>query len=385
MKIIFALTIYETGGVSTVARNLMDCFSTDGVDVVLLTEKLSHTHYPIGKRLRVINLDILSKKGFFAKAFNIARHIKSIRKCIAKERPDIIISFGAYINCHILLSLLFGLSKKPKIILTEHSEEMFLKVIKYENVKRIFFKIVYKMLMLFLYPRADYIVTVSKNIELYMKKLYLVSPRRVRTIYNPINIDRIKELCTEDDSLLNFNDPLPCVGTISRLSPEKGIRFLIKGFEILLDRTDARLIIIGDGAERLYLEQMARDIKIEKKVIFTGFVDNPFKYLAKIDTFVLPSLWEGFPNVLLEAMACRVPVVVSNSAGGVREVIKNRVNGLLIEPGSASAISDSVYALLSDNRLRENIIKEAYETVKQFDIVPTKKQYENLIFDLIER
>ena len=103
----FVLTIYEIGGVSTVARNLMDCFNRDGYDIVLLTEKLSSGHYPIDSRIRFINMDISPQGKIFAKIFNIMHHIVTMRRHIVNENPDVILSFGTYINCHVLLSLLF--------------------------------------------------------------------------------------------------------------------------------------------------------------------------------------------------------------------------------------------------------------------------------------
>jgi len=412
MKIMFLLTIYEVGGISTVAKNLSEALGSEKFEIVLLTEKLSLRHYPIDSNIKLINLDISPHKGFIAKAFNMMRHLISMRRYIINEAPDIILSFGAYMNCHMLLSLLFLRGKRPKVILTEHSEEMFLKIrneaprVKargflerntewllpirglktevlwprmYKNMRYAFFNKAYRVLMLFLYHKADYIVAVSKSIAFSVKKIFFVMPYKIKVIYNPVDINRIKRLCKEEGPLLNFNRPLPCIGTVSRLSSEKGIHFLIQGFKVLLDKTDARLIIVGDGMERLRLEQMVRGLGMQEKVIFTGSADNPFKYIAKMDVFVLPSLWEGFPNVLLEAMACGVPVVASDSGGGIKEIIINEVNGLLIKPGSYLDIAESVYDLLSNKEKRLKIIGEAYKKVEQFDIGLIKKEYMSLI------
>lgn len=378
MKIMFLLTIYEVGGISTVAKNLSEALKTDKFEIVLLTEKLSSKHYPIDSNIKVINLDISQRRGFVAKAFNIARHLISMRRHIISEAPDIILSFGAYVNCHALLSLLFFKGKRPKVILTEHSEEMFLKV-RNKGIRYILFKKLYKILMSILYCNADHIVAVSKSIASGLRKIFFVPPDKVKVIYNPVNINRIKELCKEECLLLNFSRPLPCIGTVARLSPEKGVHFLIQGFKILLDKIDSRLIIVGDGIERLRLEQMVKESGIQEKVVFTGYTDNPFKYVAKMDVFVLPSLWEGFPNVLLEAMACGVPVIASDSGGGIREIIINKVNGLLIKPGSSLDITSSMYDLLSDKEKRLKIIEEAYRKVEQFDISLIKKEYISLI------
>lgn len=378
MKIIFILTAYEIGGVSTVARNLID--SLDRLDIVVLTERTSEKHYPVGNRARFINLDISSKRGVFAKAFNIIRHLRLMRKHILNEAPDVVISFGCQVNCYALLSLLFRKSERPRVIITEHSEEMFLKS-KGGDIRHNISKNVYKILIVFLYHGSDYIVTVSRSIARHIKRLVFVDPRIVKVIYNPVNIDKINQLCKEERLSVDFKNNLPYIGTISRLSPEKGVHFLIYGFKNLLDKVNARLIIVGDGVERIRLEKMARDLDIEDKVTFTGWQDNPFKYLARMDIFVLPSLWEGFSNVILEAMACGVPVIASDSTGGIREAIKSGVDGLLIEPKSPSLISETVYYLLSNREEREKIIKEAHKTVRRFDLDVIEKQYKAL-FDI---
>lgn len=379
MKIMFALTIYEIGGVSTVARNLMDCFDMDGHDIVLLIEKLSPRHYLINNRIRLINMDIAPQSGFLAKVFNFMRHIILMRRHITREAPDVILSIGAFINCNSLFSLLFYLNKRPKIIIDEQSEEMFLKT-KPKNIKTFFLKAMYKILMFCLYCQSDYIVATSKSIASSIKRLLFVSPHKVKVIYNFVDSNKIRELCKEKDLPQDFNSALPFIGTVSRLAPEKGVHFLIQGFKSLLDKVDARLIIVGDGVEKSRLEQMAKELGIKEKVFFTGLADNPFKYIKKMDVFILPSLWEGFPNVLLEAMTCGVPVIASDSVGGISEVIQNKKNGLLVKPGSSLAISEAVYYLLSNKERRERIIEEASKSVKQFDSSIIKKQYESLIF-----
>ena len=129
----FVFTIYETGGVSMVAKNLLDCMDTDKIEAVLLAQKLSTRDYSIKNRARLINLDIQPQKNIFTKIQNAIRCLISMRKVISTEAPDVILSFTAPANCYVLFSLLFRLSKKPKIIISEHSEHMFLRV-KSQNI-----------------------------------------------------------------------------------------------------------------------------------------------------------------------------------------------------------------------------------------------------------
>jgi len=380
MKIMFILTAYERGGTSTVARNLLDFLMEEKINVTLLTENMSDRHYPIDERVKVIDLKVSPQRNFLLKIFNVAHHLLSMRRSIASESPDVVVSFAFQANCYTLLSLLFRFGKRPKVIITEHTEEMFLKT-KNSDLKYKFFKFFYRTLMLFLYGRADHIITVSKAIAGHVKKMFFVSSHKVKVVYNPVVVDKIKKLSAEGSVSVDFEDKAPCIATISRLSNEKGIHFLIHGFKILLETIDARLIIVGDGVDRLLLERMAEDLEIREKVIFTGWVDNPFKYLKKTDVFVLPSLWEGFPMVVLEAMACGIPVIVTDSSGGIREVIKDGINGLLIKSGSPISISESIHDLLSNKKKIHGMVEEAYKTVRHFDISEIKEQYKTLIFN----
>lgn len=380
MKIMFVLTAYERGGTSTVARNLLDFLIEEKINVALLIENLSDRHYPIDSRIKVVDLKISPRKNFLLKIFNVARHLLSMRRVIAIESPDVVMSFAFQANCYTLLSLLFRFGKRPKVIITEHTEEMFLKT-KNNDLKYKFFRFFYKTLMLFLYGRADHIIAVSKAIAEHVKKIFFVSQYKVKVIYNPVAIDKIKKLSAEGGLSINFEDKVPYIATISRLSKEKGVHFLIHGFKILSEDIDARLIIIGDGIDRLLLERMAEDLKIREKVIFTGWVDNPFKYLKKTNVFVLPSLWEGFPMAVLEAMVCGIPAIVTDSSGGIREVIRDGINGLLIKSGSPVSISKSIHDLLSNNKKIHSMVEEAYKTVRHFDISEIKGQYKTLIFN----
>jgi len=380
MKIMFILTTYEKGGVSTVARNLLHSMAEEKLNLVLLAERLSGEHYPFEEGIKIIDLKVNAQRNFLFKMFNIVRHLSAMRRSIREESPDVIISFASQVNCYTLLSLSFGFRNKPKVIITEHSEEMFLRS-KNSGIRYEFSKIFYRTLMMFLYPRAEYIIAVSGTIARHVKRMPFVSKKMVRTIHNPIVIDDIRKLSLRDDLESNIKYATPCVATISRLSSEKGVHFLIQGFKILLEKMDAHLVIIGGGVERPLLERMSKSLGIEEKVTFTGWMDNPFKHLKKTDIFVLPSLWEGFPMAVLEAMACGVPVVAADSSGGIREVIEDGVNGILIEPGSPVAIADSVYALLSNKEKMERMTREAYKGIEEFDVERIKKKYEDLIFN----
>ncbi|MFA4991125.1 MAG: glycosyltransferase [Candidatus Omnitrophota bacterium] len=377
MKLLFVSTGYEMGGVSTVARNLIESFSSDGFELVLVTEKLSGGHCALNNGVRLIDLNITPKKGFARKAANLFRHLANMRDKVDLERPDAIISFGSQANCVLLLSLL-GSVRRYKVIITEHSEEMFLRRAG-RGIRYAVSRMAYRFLMFLLYRRADYVVAVSGGIAAKIKKSFMAPSRKIKVIHNPVDLARADALRGRRGLLPVFKNGLPRVGTVSRLSPEKGIDFLIDAFSGLSKKMDARLVIAGDGPERLRLEKMAIESGVRDKVLFTGWAEDPFSCLAGMDIFVLPSLWEGFPNVILEAMACGVPVIASDCSGGIREVIKNGVNGVLVKPASPPALTEAMRALLDDPVKRSGIIEEAAKTVRRFDKEVIKAEYGRLI------
>jgi glycosyltransferase involved in cell wall biosynthesis len=155
------------------------------------------------------------------------------------------------------------------------------------------------------------------------------------------------------------------VGYVGRLSKEKGLQYLLEATAIL--RTDGikiRTLLIGEGPERSVLENFVGSIGIANNVIFLGFNHQPEKWLPTMDAFVLPSLTEGTPMALLEAMSCGLPVIAS-AVGGIPDVVEPMRNGILISAGHASEIAESLLCLQKDVALRCKLGAEAKQTVEK--------------------
>lgn len=151
--------------------------------------------------------------------------------------------------------------------------------------------------------------------------------------------------------------------TIARLSPEKDIATLINSLPLLLDKK-IKLLIIGDGPERDRLEKLAKDLRIEERIIFYGHKSKPYGLIAPDDIFVLPSHNENFPLVLLEAMSAGLGIVATN-IDGVNEIIKNGHNGLLAEVGDKRSLARNIDRMLKDKRLKKKFKQnniELFET-----------------------
>jgi glycosyltransferase involved in cell wall biosynthesis len=147
------------------------------------------------------------------------------------------------------------------------------------------------------------------------------------------------------------------VGYLGRLSQEKGVNYLVDAFSLIRNSTDQlKLLIVGDGPERKSLEQKVKNSGLENLVVFAGFQEDIENWLPAFDAFVLPSLTEGTPMALLEAMDLGVPVIATE-VGGVPKVVTDQENGLLIPPGDHQAISNSLSILINNSELKAHLSK----------------------------
>lgn len=174
------------------------------------------------------------------------------------------------------------------------------------------------------------------------------------------------------------------LGYVGRLSAEKGLRHLLTASSQLTEKgLSLRTLIVGDGPQRSELELLAQDLKIRERVIFTGFQEDIHRWLICMDAFILPSLTEGTPMALLEAMAQGVPVIAT-AVGGVPEVIESGESGILVSPGKPGAIAEAVLALYSDELTRNRIADNACYLIKtKYGIGPWMNRIERAYSDLL--
>lgn len=182
--------------------------------------------------------------------------------------------------------------------------------------------------------------------------------------------------CTPQDTLIL---------SVGRLSPEKGLKILLWSFkEKYSDTKNVKLIIAGDGPQRSELEEIVKEIKIAEQVVFTGHRDNIQDYYKVANLFVMPSLTEGFPMALLEAMQAGLPVIATK-VGGIPDIIESGVNGLLIEAGNIESLGDALEMMLSDPPRAAQLSRNGKETVKvRYAAEPWARQIESVYLKIFE-
>lgn len=201
-----------------------------------------------------------------------------------------------------------------------------------------------------LYPFADGILANSYGVAHDLTKVTGIPQKRIKIIYNPTITNHIFEKSQQvlDHSWLQPGE-LPVVLGLGRLDPQKNFSTLIEAFAKVLETKPCRLIILGKGREKAELQALIKELNLENYVALPGFVNNPYPYLKKAAVFVLSSLWEGLPNVLIEALALGTPVVSTNCPCGPAEILDNGKYGSLVPVGDSQAMARAILDVLSGN------------------------------------
>ena len=205
-----------------------------------------------------------------------------------------------------------------------------------------------------------------------------LSESKVRVVHYGIDLETYayrERSSLRDELELRRSDPV--IGTVARLGYEKNQGdLLVAAAGIRKTFPKAHVVLAGDGPERSALEARAGELGLGHNVHFLGFRRDVRNILNGLDVFVLPSLYEGFPNAVLEAMACGLPVVATN-VGGTSEAVIHGCTGLLVPPSDPPALEEALGALLANPALRRRMGREGLKRVKRF--FPLEKQIRNLI------
>jgi glycosyltransferase involved in cell wall biosynthesis len=321
-----------------------------------------HFDFPVPEDVKIINFhkeSISALPGF----------IWQLARVYEKEKPDTVVSYIDHINIITVLAKRFSRTK-PKLVLNtvNHTSTI---------MKQHFRSRLQGLAITYLYPEADYIICLSKGVANDLVTEFRIPQEKIRIIYGQVDIDCVSNQAKEEVDASNSNSrTMPVIVAMGRLQVQKGYPYLFKAFTQVAAEFPSRLVILGDGGERSNLEKLARQLGIERQVTFLGFQTNPFKYLARSDIFVLSSLWEGFALVIVEAMACGIPVISTRCPSGPDEIITDGVNGLLVPVADETALAGAILRLLKDKKLAVKLAQGGTKRAEDFAITKIIKQYE---------
>lgn len=320
-KIAIITPFLANGGLEKVAIVGAQELSKD-FDVTLIVMDTFHIDYPYGGKTIDLKVSLINRN-IFKRLFNIVKSTLKLRRLKKQHCFDVVISHGELANLPNVFS-----GGKNNILAIHENRFAAVKDAQGKFVNRII-KYIYTA------KSIAKIITVSEGIRLSFIDSLGLHPNKIQTIYNPYDVDEIKQLATEDlndFSILFDHNVLTITG---RLSLQKGQWFLLRIFKQLKKiNPELKLVILGDGElkEKLIKLSNALELKTYSKwsdnefnanydVYFMGFVKNPFKFVAQSRLFIMTSLWEGFGNTIVEAMACGTPVISTACQSGPSEII----------------------------------------------------------------
>jgi len=198
---------------------------------------------------------------------------------------------------------------------------------------------------------CDRIITLTDKCKEEHIKHKVASKEKFVTIHSGVGIERFVDRSFDKSGIKSeLNIPLNnrVVGTVARLEPVKGVRFFVDSMkEVLRDQPGVHFLIVGDGSQKGLLQERARELGIEKNVVFTGVRDDVPSLISIMDVFVLSSLNEGMGRVLVEAGMMAKPAVATK-VSGIPELVKDRHTGILVEPADAKELANGIIELLTD-------------------------------------
>jgi glycosyltransferase involved in cell wall biosynthesis len=333
------------------------CFGFGGLERVVLSiaEEIDREKYnpsfctlltPAPEMLeRMQQLDVRCHVLDKGRGINYCLPVK-LRNLLLREKIQIVNSHD--IGATLYAAIAARLAGIPAVIHTEHSQ--ILTKSRHLGLYRWIFNTL-----------VSYSITVSHDLEQYLMKTFNLRRDKVRTVPNGIDVEKFGS-CLDLGYLrreFNLKGNETVIGTIGRPTTQKSIDTLLEAFRRLVaGRSDLRLIVVGDGDLRTSLIRLSEQLGIRNKVVFTGIRQDIAHLLHLFDVFVLPSLWEGQPITIMEAMAAEKPIVAT-FVGGNSEILRKGEFGLLIAPRDPTAMAKAIDSVLNDPSLAGRLAKKA--------------------------
>ena len=359
-KLLFFLPDLDGGGAQRTVVNLVNRLSKDSFRASLAAVRTDGPAKDwLDDDVELIDLD----------AGRIRRAVLPLRQTVARMAPDIL--FSTILDANIVAALATcGLPQRPALIVRETNSIRAREDIGWWRRK----------LVSWAYPRADAVVALSRGVERELATDYRLPASRLRTIWNPVDLSAVRRRASEGDAECAPFEGITLMA-VGRLHRQKGFDILIRALACL-ERQDLRLVILGTGSEETELHRLAADLNVGNQIHFAGFIDNPYPWIANADIFVLPSRWEGFGHVLVEAMALGTAVVASDCPYGPADIVTDGVDGCLVGNESPELLAEAIASLADYPDKRKQFAAAASAKVERFDVSRIVNEYAAL-FDIV--
>ncbi len=303
----------------------------------------------------------------------------SLKAYLRERQPDVLLAAMTYTNLAALwarnaVDPTLPVAVSERIALTQHCENT--------SSRRKWRWRYLPALVRQNYPSADAIIAVSDQVAEDLVTITGMPRTAVKTIYNPVVDDLLRSQAAEPLSHPWFgNDEPPVILGVGRLAEQKDFATLIRAFARVRVSRSVRLLILGEGRQRGFLQDLTEQLDVHADVAMPGFVDNPFQYMARAAVLVQSSEYEGLPGVLIQALACGCPVVSTNCPGGAAEILEDGRYGALVAVGDDAALAGAIEEVL-DNPPDKTVL---LERAAQFSVDAATRSYLELLDTLVAR
>lgn len=388
-RVLFVITQSEYGGAQRFLHNLINRLDKNKFEPFLVGGAFSGKEFITepanGLAIKTFRIQSLRRE---INLFSDLKAVRELKKIIKELRPDVLFLISSKAGFIGSLALRLAQSKPQ----TDHSKTKVIYRIggwsfndPWPTWKKILFTLLEKTS-----ARWKDIIIVNNQYDLNQAKRYGIKPKK-EIILIPNGLDVYKmDFMSKDEARLKLFEKISkysgkifqiktIVGTIANFYPAKGLSYLIETAEYFKNKDDLVFFVIGDGPERPTLEKIIAEKGLEKKIFLLGQIPDAYHFLPAFDIFVLPSIKEGFPWALIEAMAAKLPSIAT-SVGAIPEIIEDEKNGLLIEPAKPNVMAAAIKEMLSDEiKMREQAIQAHQTVLLKYDLEKMVRQIEDLI------
>jgi len=394
-RLAFLLPNLGGGGVQkntlTIAKALLE--RGFHIDLLLCSER-GPLHCQVPEQLNVINLEadrrwrsrlqaLAAGRAYWSalvKPVLLARKpsktlafLPALVEYLRENRPVSLLSATVHLNIEAVLAKAIA-GVETRIIATQSQQFSIWHDVSGEWRRRYITELAAKA-----YRQADAVVAVSQGVADDLTEYLDLPPEKIKVIYNPIITPELLEGMNKPVDHPWFGPgELPVILSVGRPGRQKDFITLIKAFAKVCEQIPVRLLILGEARDpnkkqrrKSELLELAKQLGVEEALDFQGFVHNPYSYMANAAVFVLSSRYEGFGNVIAEALACGCPVVSTDCPSGPTEILRHGEYGKLVPVGDESAMARAILAALQDRTDREKLYKRASD----FSLEPIARDY----------
>lgn len=346
MKIVIINNGLAGGGIERASTSMANQFAKWGHEVYIVALYKSKHFLPLEHTIKFVEPERWSN----GNRSYVLYMMKYVRKQIKLINPNTILAYNEWTNPYVLLALQ-GL--KYPIYVSDRMSPL------------IPIPLVTRILKKFLYKKASGVIAQTQFAKKVISSKNNVT--RIKVIPNPVNVINAIS-CPKKNIIV----------TVGRLTKEKGHKYLIEAFA-KIEHTNWQLSIVGDGNQKNDLQELAKKLGIDNRIIFHGHLLNFVEQLSEARIFVLPSLSEGFPNAVIEAMSVPLPCIATRCTQAMDEVIEDGINGILIEKENSDKLAKVIDQLIDDEMLQKRLAQNAYKVRDTLFFEKIAKEYLNYI------